>query len=269
MKRQKKTQRRHRRGRILLVENDRVVLEAVADMLAVMGYEVTKAKDGLEALKLFRKKPFDAAILDIVLPKIDGHDLCRLIRQDERGRLLPIIAFTALAPQDVEKLPGLSADAYVAKGPLTVIIPNILDAIKSVLTSRPGRLRRERIFGYQGFHPRRIVDELFELKRYYQRLVHAVAEVVIELDTHGSVLSANPAALRLVGRPEAEVRGLAFAHLLKPRDQTAFQNFLAQVRQDPLEARIVIEVILAASRQPLQCRPVLDAAEIIAFLVTG
>ncbi len=255
--------------RILIVDNDPVVLEAVTDMLLSKDYQVTKARDGLEGLERFHESPFDLAILDIVLPKIDGHDVCRLMRQDKRGRLLPIIAFTALGPQDVAKLPGLSADAYVAKGPLTVVIPNLLDAIKSVLTNRRGRQAQQRIFGYEGFHPRQVVSELFVLKQYYQRLVHAVAEIVIELDNCAKVISANLEALRLLGQSEAEVTGKAFSDLLTPPDRAAFQTFLTRLSQDPLGEVTVSELTLAGTELRLRCRPIIDNGEIAAFLVTG
>jgi PAS domain S-box-containing protein len=252
-----------------MVDNDPVILEAVADTLSAKDYQVTKAPDGLEALERFHEGSFDLAILDIVLPKIDGHDLCRLMRQDKRGRSLPIIAFTALGPQDVAKLPGLSADAYVAKGPLTVVIPNLLDAIKSVLTSRRGRLGQQRIFGYEGVRPRQVVSELFDLKQYYQRLVHAVADVVIELDPHAKILSANLEAFRLLGRSETDLTGLSFSDLLTPQDRVVFQSFRAQLLQDPLGATPATEVALAGTERRVRCRPVFCEGEISAFLVTG
>ena len=259
-----------RRGRrILIVDNDRVILEAVSDMLSAKDYQVTKAHDGLEALERFRESQFDLVIIDIVLPKIDGHDLCRLIRQDERGRLLPIIALTALGPQDVAKLSGLSADAYVAKGPLTVIFPNILEAIKSVLSGRRRPLGEQRIFGYEGFRPRRIVSELFDLNRHYRRLVHCLADEVIELDAHARIVSANPFALRLLGRSEAEVTGLTFGDLLTPGGRTAFQTFLARLSQDPVGMASVVELRLVGSRRPLRCHPVLDNGRIVGFIITG
>lgn len=259
-----------RRGRrILIVDNDRLILEAVSDMLSAKEYQVTKTHDGLEALERFRESRFDLAIIDIVLPKIDGHDLCRLIRQDERGRLLPIIALTALGPQDVAKLPALSADAYVAKGPLTVIFPNILEAIKSVLSRRRRRLGEQRIFGYEAFRPRRIVTELFELNRHYRRLVHCLADVVIELDAHARILSANPSALRLLGRSEVEVTGLSFGDLLTPESRTAFQTLLARLSQDPVGVASVEEFRLGGTMRRLRCHPVLDNEGIVGFLITG
>lgn len=255
--------------RILIVDNDPVILEAVADTLSAKDYRIVQARDGLEALERFRDNPCDLIILDVVLPKIDGHDLCRLIRQEEQGRLLPIIAFTALGPQDVAKLPGLSADAYVAKGPLSVVIPNILEAIKSLLTTRRERHAPQRIFGYEGFRPRQIVSELLALKQYYQRLIHAVAEVVIHLDANAKVLSANVMALRLLERSETQVTGRPFSDLLTERERVAFQNFLARLSKDPLATKGVSELKLAGTRRALRCRPVLDNGKIEGFLITA
>ncbi|MFQ5989040.1 MAG: response regulator [Candidatus Methylomirabilales bacterium] len=252
--------------RILMVDDDALILEAVGDMLTAREYQVTRARDGLEALERFRESPFDLAILDVVLPKIDGHELCRLIRQDARGRLLPIIAFTALGPQDVAKLPGLSADAYVAKGPLTVVFPNILDAIKSVMSSRRGRQSPQRIFGFEGFRSRQIVSELFALNQYRQRLIHSLAQVVIELDEQAKIVSANLMALRLLGRSEAEVTGIAFTDLLKPEERAAFETFLRRLSEDPLETPVT-EVTFAGTDHRLVCRPVLDNGEVLGILV--
>ncbi len=255
--------------RILMVDDDALILEAVTDMLTARDYQVTKAMDGLEGLEQFRGNAFDLAILDVVLPKIDGHELCRLIRQDERGRLLPIIAFTALGPQDVAKLPGLSADAYVAKGPLTVVFPNILDAIKSLQSSsRRGRQSPQRIFGFEGFRSRQIVSELFALNQYRQRLVHSLGEVVIELDPHAKILSANLMALRLLGRTETEVTGLVFAELVAPEDRPGFDRFLAELAQDRDETVKTAEVALAGTERRLLCRPVIGNGEVLGFLVT-
>ena len=257
------------RQHILVVENDPTILEAVADMLSAKQYRVSRARDGLEALEAFRESACDLMILEIVLPKIDGHDLCRLVRQDARGRLLPIIAFSALAPQDVAKLGGLSADAYVAKGPLSVVIPNILEATQSMLNRTRGGAGSTRIFGYEGFRPRQMVSELLAMKQYYQTLVHTLAEVVIEVDSHAKILSANLGGLRLLGRPEAEVVGLPFPDLLTASDRPKFERLRKELSRNLERGTGVVEVTLAGHRRHLRCRPVVDKGEITGFLVTA
>ena len=151
---------------------------------------------------------------------------------------------------------------------LGVIIPNILEAIKSVLSKRKGRVKPA-IYGYEGFHPRRIVSELFELKQYYQRLVHSLADVVIELDAEGKVLSASVGALQLLGRSEAEITGLPFSHLLAPSDRPALESLVQRVARDPEEADEVITVALAGKRHRLRWRPVIESGTIVGFLVTA
>lgn len=267
--RRRKGEPRGPRQHILVVENDPTILEAVANMLSAKQYRVSTARDGLQALEAFRESPCDLMILEIVLPKIDGHDLCRLVRQDPRGRLLPIIAFSALAPQDVAKLGGLSADAYVAKGPLSVVIPNILQATQSMLGRTRGGAGSTRIFGYEGFRPRQMVSELLAMKQYYQTLVHTLAEVVIEVDSNAKILSANLGGLRLLGRPEAEVVGLPFPALLTPSDRPNFERLRKELSRNLERGTGVVEVTLAGNRRHLRCRPVVDKGEITGFLVTA
>lgn len=264
----RKGERQGARQPVLMVDNDPLILDAVGEILLDRGYQVTKAHDGLEALKRFRESHFDLIILDVVLQKIDGHRLCRLIRQDARGRLLPIIAFTALAPLDFAKLPGLSADAYVAKGPLTVAIPNILDAINSVLT-RPKRRREPAIFGYESLRPRRIVTELLELTLHYQRVVHALAKMVIELDAHANILSVNRVALQLLGRSELEVTGSSFADLLTFRERSALESLLEGLRKDLMRSGDVITLTLGGSSHRLWCQSVFEDGDIVGFLLTA
>lgn len=264
-----KAERRNLRHHVLVVENDPIILDAVADMLSAKQYRVSTARDGLQALEAFRGSPCDLMILEIVLPKIDGHDLCRLVRQDVRGRLLPIIAFSALAPQDVAKLGGLSADAYVAKGPLSVVIPNILKATQSMLNRTRGNTGSTRIFGYEGFRPRQMVSELLAMKQYYQTLVHTLAEVVIEVDSRAKILSANLGGLQFLGRPEAEVVGLPFSNLLTASDRPNFERLLKELSQNLERDTRVVEVTLAGVQRHLRCRPVVDKGEITGFLVTA
>ncbi len=268
--RSRKGERREMRQHILLVDNDPATLNAVADTLSAKDYRVSKARDGLQALEVFRKSAIDLMILEIALPKIDGHHLCRLIRQDDRGRLLPIIAFTALAPQDVSKHGDLNTDAFVSKGPLPVVIPNILEATQSMLSPRRGHGEPKRMFGYEGFRPRQMVSELLALKQYYQHLVHTLAEVVIEVDPHAKILSANLGALRLLDRSEAQVVGLPFSGLLTPGDRARFDHLRKELSQD-LDGRgtRVIEVTLSGTQRHLRCRPVVDKGEITGFLVTA
>ncbi|MBL8807851.1 MAG: response regulator transcription factor [Rhodospirillales bacterium] len=100
--------------RILLVEDDPALSAQIAAALAAAGYAVDRAADGEEAQFLGESEPFDAAILDLGLPKLDGLTVLR--RWREAGRRLPVLVLTARAGW-AEKVEGIDAgaDDYLAK----------------------------------------------------------------------------------------------------------------------------------------------------------
>jgi CheY-like chemotaxis protein len=175
---------------VVFADNDPIVLEAITELLRTKGYEVHQTRDGLEALQAIRRIHPSYVILDIVMPKIDGSRVCWLVRQDPQLRDTPIIAFSALSPEQIRRFPELSADAYVAKGPLAVVAGNILMAIKNLEERGRGDLQGG-IFGYEGFQSRGLITEMLVLKRYWEVLVRTFDHGVLGLDEGG--FSANRA----------------------------------------------------------------------------
>lgn len=101
------------RARILIAEDETPLRNLVRMSLESAGHQVTTASDGAEALAVFHTEPFDLVILDVVMPRINGFDVCREIR---RHSDVPIIMLTALgSTDDMVKGFELGADDYVAK----------------------------------------------------------------------------------------------------------------------------------------------------------
>ena len=98
---------------ILIVEDDLDIQELLKNFLQEVGYAVTLASDGIEAISLFASTHFDLILLDIMLPKIDGFTVCELIRKQSS---VPIIMLTAKSEEE-DKLKGyeLGADDYITK----------------------------------------------------------------------------------------------------------------------------------------------------------
>jgi len=98
---------------ILVVDDDRKLVELVKLYLEKDGYRVLVAYDGQEALKLARSKRPDLIILDLMLPQVDGLDVCHILRQESK---VPIIMLTAKTTEQ-DKIIGLDlgADDYVTK----------------------------------------------------------------------------------------------------------------------------------------------------------
>ena len=104
------------RHKILLVEDEKNIVKVVAYNLEREGYQVITARDGEEGLAKARKELPDLILLDLMLPKLDGLDLCRQLKADPKNARIPIIMLTAKT-QEADRVVGLElgADDYVAK----------------------------------------------------------------------------------------------------------------------------------------------------------
>ena len=102
-----------RTARILLVDDEQPVQKLLTFPLEKDGYEVVAAFDGQEALSAFDRQQFDLVVLDIMLPKVDGLEVCRQLRAKSS---VPIIMLTAKA-EEIDKVLGLEpgADDYITK----------------------------------------------------------------------------------------------------------------------------------------------------------
>ncbi|HEX9121940.1 MAG TPA: response regulator transcription factor [Actinomycetota bacterium] len=118
---------------VLLVEDDASIREATALGLANAGFRVTTAGDGREALERFGRDRFDLLVLDIMLPEIDGFEVCRRVRRDSG---VPIVMLTARTdPTDVVAGLELGADDYVTKPfDLPVLVARARAALRRTTT---------------------------------------------------------------------------------------------------------------------------------------
>lgn len=124
--------------RVLLVEDDESLREVVTDYFEKEGFLIDGVSDGLKALELWEEAEYDLALLDIMLPGIDGFSLCRRLRKTSS---IPIIVITARDDEE-DKITGyeLGADDYVTK-PFSVKI--LLAKSKNLLKRTGGMLGGE------------------------------------------------------------------------------------------------------------------------------
>ena len=99
---------------ILIAEDDPAILAGVADILKLEGYNVLEASDGRAALELYRSELPGLVLLDVMMPEMNGYDVCRAIRRSDEGT--PIVMLTAKG-EEVDKVVGLElgADDYIVK----------------------------------------------------------------------------------------------------------------------------------------------------------
>lgn len=102
--------------KILVVEDDALIRELVKINLESAGFTVIQAQDGFIGLEMARSENPDLIILDIMLPKMDGFKVCRILKFDDKYKHIPIIMLTARI-QEADKETGFKtgADGYMTK----------------------------------------------------------------------------------------------------------------------------------------------------------
>jgi DNA-binding response OmpR family regulator len=129
-------------GRVLVVDDDETVRDVVRRYLELAGHEVTLAGDGEHALSLVARSEPDLIVLDLMLPGIDGLEVCRRIRQHSA---VPVVMLTALGEEE-NRIAGLQlgADDYVTKPfsprELALRVSSVLRRARSAPAAAPARL---------------------------------------------------------------------------------------------------------------------------------
>jgi two-component system response regulator RegX3 len=171
------------KAHILIVEDDRAILNGLSDVLVFNGYSVEKAEDGGDGLNMILERPFDLVLLDVMLPTMDGFSVCAKVRAEKPAQ--PIIMITAKGAED-DIVTGFKAgaDDYVPK-PFS--LRELIVRVEAVLRRSGKNLGDERI-EWQGIVfdgtnlraqykaevidlTRREMDIMVYLHRYQDRIV--------------------------------------------------------------------------------------------------
>ncbi len=141
---------------VLLAEDDRAIRHALERALTLEGYRVTAVADGVEALAQAHRTPPDVLLLDVMMPGIDGLQVCRVLRAE--GDRTPILMLTALV-ETADRIAGLDAgaDDYVVK-PFDV--EEVFARLRALLRrTGPGELRSPRGVAADGVHASHVAKE--------------------------------------------------------------------------------------------------------------
>ena len=104
------------RAKVLVADDSQTSLALVRDFLEHNGYEVVAARDGLEAMEAAYKESPDLVLLDVVMPRMNGYQVCRMLKLDEHTSHIPVVMLTS-KDQPSDQYWGLQtgADCYVTK----------------------------------------------------------------------------------------------------------------------------------------------------------
>lgn len=101
---------------VLVVDDDKSTMILIKKILSVQGFKPIGVNSGEEALKVIKAEPIDVALLDVMMPQLDGFEVCKRIKEDDLTRLIPVIIVTALNERE-DKLKGIEAgaDDFISK----------------------------------------------------------------------------------------------------------------------------------------------------------
>lgn len=205
---------------ILVVDDEKHINNALVHFLTVLGYRVVAAFDGEEALQLILQNKPDLILLDVVMPKKNGFDVCRTVRSREDTRNIPIIMLTTLSDQR-DRIKGIEAgcDEFAQK---PVSFEELKIRIKSLLKIN---------------YYRSMVNE----KEKFEMIVHAVHDGIFVLDNRLKVTNANPFGLRLLNLTPVTVKELDIIDYIK-------SNFVVDASCNLKEPRGNNDVVFEISR---------------------
>jgi DNA-binding response OmpR family regulator len=170
-----------RKQKILVVDDTPANVKLLADLLAVKGYDVVTAPNGEEGLKKLAAERPDLVLLDIMMPGMNGYEVCRAIRAGGANAVLPVVMVTSLDPTQ-ERIKGLEAgaDDFLTK---PINQPELLARVKSLL-----RIKQlyDELGALNASLEQRVAEQVKELERF-GRLRRFVSPRIGELILSGEV----------------------------------------------------------------------------------
>ena len=116
--------------RILIVEDDKMFQKILKKRMEGQGYEVIITKDGLERLAAAQREKPDLILLDLLLPRMDGHKVCRLLKHDHQLKDVPVAIFTSRdMDEDAELAKQSGADAFIIKKTRSEVMLGVIEKL--------------------------------------------------------------------------------------------------------------------------------------------
>lgn len=223
--------------KILIVDDDKENLYMLETLLRGQGYEVESAADGMEALKKTSQAGFDMIISDILMPRMDGFQLCREVKTNEKLKNITFVFYTAtyIDPKDEEFALSLGAEKFIVKPAEPDVFMEVLREVirnyktETLVVPKPP-VEEETVYlkTYNERLVRKLEDKMLQLQsinkalgeseRKYRELIDNANDAVIVVDATGHLSFANPKFCRMTGYSIEEVKKLHFSKLVHPED---------------------------------------------------
>ena len=176
------------RRRVVVVDDDQKMLDLLVELLQQEQYDVASTKDGQSALNLIHASEPDVVVSDVVMPGMNGIELCRLLKQDPRTVHIPVLLISGIRKAQEHSLEGLTAGA-----------DDYLDVP----------------FRHEEFLVKVArLTERHRVEKHYREIVEQAADIIYTRDMEGYLTSINEAGARFFGRSAAALVGAHLSELL-------------------------------------------------------
>src|ERR1044071_9303265 len=178
------------RGRVLIVDDDRKILDLLVDLLELEGYQVSTAFDGAQAIELALSFQPDLIVSDVVMPVVGGLELCRRLKEDARTAYIPVMLISGLIPSGDGGIEGLhvGADDYID-----------LPFRNEELLVKVARL-----------------VERHRIQKHYRELFENANDIIYTHDLQGNFTSLNRSGERITGYSREETVLMNVADVIAP-----------------------------------------------------
>jgi PAS domain S-box-containing protein len=215
----------------LIVDSDFFFVEFLSEFLTNRGYQIIKAYDGKEAIGKLEDFTVDILFADLVLPKIDGKQLFRFIRNKYNDRQFPMIALSGIMIENLGSLAEIGADYFIAKGPTDKLKVKLKDFLTEVEFQPFSLPTDKKILAPGNIYPRRDAVELVKSLQFHQAVIECAAVGIIIVDKDARIINANPALLEIVSRSSTDVINRPVSELFDERSQAKLTDGLELAMQ--------------------------------------
>jgi PAS domain S-box-containing protein len=202
--------------KILVVDNHPVMLKMMTLFLEKEGHQVLTAGDGLSALNILKTFTPDVIFADLIMPRVDGKKLCKIIRKMPRLREVYIVIISAIVAEDGESFSEYGANACIAKGPFDKMSEHILEALGRM---EQKAISTDQVMGLDMVFPRQITKELLSIKKQFDVTLRSMVEGFLETTPEGNVVYANPASISIIGQSEETLLASNFLDLFRGEER--------------------------------------------------
>jgi PAS domain S-box-containing protein len=192
--------------KILVVDDDPLMLKFMADLLEKEWHEVLTAEDGFVALEILASFVPDVMFVDLIMPRIGGDKLCQIVRKMPHLNECKVVLLSgAIAEQEAAEYAKMGASASIAKGPFEKMGEHVLQVVNEPMPP-VDQVVPTPLMGVDGVVGRRMTEELLQVSRHLRTVLESMAEGILEVFSE-KVVYANATAISLFGMPQEELLG--------------------------------------------------------------